>query len=140
MDAVHRHLSSWERMPTMRKDLRVGLGIGGVLLAVLVVALIVRSHGKDKTKVAKGGGETAIQGEFETGEPTPGEGAQGTSPEGTPVAPGDTPKKDPFDPEGGTPSATPGHGSTTGAPAPAAGGGSPDDWEKLLNASNPGPV
>ena len=28
----------------MRKDLRVGLGIGGVLLAVLIVALVVRTH------------------------------------------------------------------------------------------------
>jgi len=129
-------------MPTMRKDLRVGLGIGGVLLAVLVVALIVRSHGKDKTKIAKIGGDTPAQTDPDGfGEPTPGEGAKDASPEGTPVAPGDFPKtKDPFDPEGGTTSATPGHGSTTGAPAPAAAGGSPDDWEKLLNASNPGPI
>ncbi len=39
----------------MRKDLRVGLGIGGVLLAVLVVAVVVRSHTRQKvqdTKVA----------------------------------------------------------------------------------------
>ena len=54
----------------MRKDLRVGLGIGGVLLAVLVVAIIVRSHGKDK-RIAKG--DTAVQPETGdgTGEPTP---------------------------------------------------------------------
>jgi nucleoid-associated protein YgaU len=132
-------------MPTMRKDLRVGLGIGGVLLAVLVVALIVRSHGKDKTKIAKIGGDTAVQTDPDSGEPTPPvDGAQGTSPDGTAVAPGDTPKKsDPFDPEGGTTPATLGHGSTGSSATPAAGaatGGSPDDWEKLLNASNPGPV
>ena len=37
----------------MRKDLRVGLGIGGVLLAVLVVALVVRSHTHQKTPDTK---------------------------------------------------------------------------------------
>jgi len=133
-------------MPTMRKDLRVGLGIGGVLLAVLVVALIVRSHGKDKNKIAKVGPEGPIE-SIEGAEPTPPvDGSQTPSGEATGVAPGDSLKKggDIFDPEGGaTTSGTAGRGSTTGSPTPAAGaptGGSPDDWEKLLNASNPGPV
>lgn len=126
----------------MRKDLRVGLGIGGVLLAVLVVALIVRSHGKDKNKVAKVAepNQTDL---IDSGEPTPTGDASPTG-DATAIAPGDTPKKsDPFDPEGGTTAATPGHNSAAGGPTPAAGaaaGGSPDDWEKLLNASSPGPV
>jgi len=40
----------------MRKDLRIGLGIGGVLLAVLIVSLIVRSNNK---KHDTGGQEVA---------------------------------------------------------------------------------
>lgn len=36
----------------MRKDLRIGLGIGGVLLAVMVVALVVKSHTRQKALVA----------------------------------------------------------------------------------------
>ena len=68
----------------MRKDLRVGLGIGGVLLAVLVVALLVRSHGKDK-KLAKA--DPSNQGDvIEGGEPAPPEGATGEPPVTAPPA------------------------------------------------------
>ena len=131
----------------MRKDLRVGLGIGGVVLAVLVVAIIVRSHGKDK-KLAKGNDTVSPtdSGDF-TGEPTPSGDPQppNATPEpGVSGAPGDgrNGTGDPFEPEGTR--GTPGHGGATangGTPAPvSAAGGTPDDWEKILNASNPGPI
>jgi nucleoid-associated protein YgaU len=136
-------------MPTMRKDLRVGLGIGGVLLAVLVVAIIVRSHGKDKTKLAKGDATVQTDPTDGTGEPTPpgdGTGQQNPSPEAIAGgAPGDGPngkKSDPFDPEGPTGASR--GGATAGAASPStptpAANNSPDDWEKILNASSSGPI
>ena len=36
-----RDISRWERMPIMRKDVKLGLAVGGVLLAVLVVYALV---------------------------------------------------------------------------------------------------
>ena len=81
----------------MRKDLRVGLGIGGVLLAVLVVAIIVRSHGKDKTRLAKVDPAAQPDTGEATGEPTPPPGdGTGTQPNPSPEslaggAPGDGP-------------------------------------------------
>src|SRR5450432_4056845 len=46
-----KNSSHWERMPTMRKDLHVGLAIGGVLLAVLIVWGVVVNHGKQHKAV-----------------------------------------------------------------------------------------
>lgn len=60
----------------MRKDLRIGLGIGGVLLAVLIVALIVR---KDQT-------------------PTPGDPNPQANANPQPGAPAADPAADPFRP------------------------------------------
>src|SRR5690242_7860112 len=42
-----------ERMPTMRKDVRLGFAVGGVLLAVIVVAVLVlhRAPKQDNTVV-----------------------------------------------------------------------------------------
>jgi nucleoid-associated protein YgaU len=119
-------------MPIMRKDLRVGLGIGGVLLAVLVVALVVRSHTRQKTTDAKVAAVDKPDG-GDNSSPTPPPDSTGVTstdpatptaivPAAPPVLPPDAAKPpdkdDPF------------RGEDQKAP--------PSDWDKiLLNGSMP---
>ena len=51
-----------ERIPTMRKDVRMGFAVGGVLLAVLVVAILFFHHNKnaDRAVAFDSGGKSAV--------------------------------------------------------------------------------
>jgi len=76
----------------MRKEFRIGLGIGGVLLAVLVVAVVVHSHLKRKAQEANAAANAAAVDKTDTDvTPTPPPDSTGvisTDPSGPPaVAP-----------------------------------------------------
>lgn len=112
----------------LRKDLRIGLGIGAVLLLVLIVALIVKSNGK-RTQLAET--ETTIEEPAHAGDGSaidPTGGSVSPPPAGTmtPLAHADsvppTRRVDPF---------------TAEPAAPTAPGGS-SDWEALLNGRSDG--
>lgn len=131
----------------MRKDLRIGLGIGGVLLAVLIVSLVVRSNNNKKQA------EQAIAEDVE-----PGDGANpyGEDPMVTPdpsapaangLADGGPPVMPPLPPvdgaaandaEDGVDPFAPPDASVAAAPA-----GTPRDWNYILasdRSGNPPPA
>src|SRR5688500_11619548 len=61
-DAASKSL--WERMPIMRSDVKLGLAIGGVLLAVLIVYVLVvpgSEQGGTELATAEAGVETLAQ-------------------------------------------------------------------------------
>jgi nucleoid-associated protein YgaU len=120
-------------MPTMRKDLHVGLAIGGVLLAVLIVWGVVVNHGKQHKAVTL---DTTAPGN--TGSEIP------PAPPTTPGTDGSTPAPT----NGGdgtplTPGVTPGNGAIS--KPPVATGGTPDspketNWTALLAGNGPLPA
>src|SRR5688572_9936084 len=128
----------------MRKDLRIGLGIGGVLLAVLIVSLIVRSNNKKHDT----GGQEVAQAD---GQNPYGDDATAPADPATPAA---DPTADPAAPVmppmptangGATPPADE-TGDPFAKPTPIASGappaGAPRDWNFLLapeRSDNPAP-
>lgn len=136
----------------LRKDLRVGLGIGGVLLAIVIVALVVRSHNKSNNSVAQntnddqqveeGTEPSAASSTDGSGQPLTDTGTGAAAP--APSSP-DSAAKPPVDPVFGDPTPAPDAATPPGSGSTAAAGtaGRNQDWEMLLSgrmdASSAGP-
>lgn len=114
----------------MRKDLHVGLAIGGVLLAVLIVWGVVVNHGKQHNKQVTL--ETTASGGTGSEIPPPVAPADGASPIATPDA-GSTPA---VAPAPTTPVADPSAGAAPATPAaPAVAETKDTNWTALLAGS-----
>ena len=123
----------------MRKDVKLGFAIGGVLLAVLIVYVIAVSGSSDKKQVvqADGADKTAANdGAKVSLEPVDGTGSAPSVPPVPPPAPaaqfdpGSGGSTDPFAP-GGSDTTKPAE-TVAQATGPSS-GGRRDDWNKILN-------
>jgi nucleoid-associated protein YgaU len=127
----------------MRKDLRIGLGIGGVLLAVLIVSLVVRSNNQKKQET-----QAIAQGQDDSPNPYGEDPAATADPAAqTPGGPADptAPQMPPLPKVDGAPAAGPEDGSDPWVKpdaSVASATGTPRDWNMILareRSENPAP-
>src|SRR5436305_702602 len=101
-----------ERIPPMRKDVKIGLGIGGILLAVLIVYLLVPKT-NEGNEYARNGDSSGTSDEHRGGaDANPGTGGSNSS---TATIPGGAQR-------GGTVPPAPDAGRDATAPAAGQGG------------------
>src|SRR5262245_58986519 len=98
-------MTLWERTPTMmRKDVKLGFGIGGILVAVLVaVALVSGPKGNPKSGADLAAGDTTSTDQTASAPDrpvTPADVSAARSAEGPAPAPGDRTGSDAFGPSG----------------------------------------
>ena len=133
-DSTTGSKSLWERMPIMmRKETKLGLAIGGVVLAVIVVWVAVTSGGSDKKQQANNGAGATRQTETGVARPDPNVSLE-------PVAGGDAART--VEGAGGA-----GRDATAAREATASAGDAQAnssnankgdlDWGKLLNGDQP---
>jgi nucleoid-associated protein YgaU len=106
-------------MPIMRKEFKVGFGIGGVLLAVLTVAVVVRSHARRKAADA-----SVVVDQTDTSDA----GDSGSArPDATPIT-----STDPVAAPPASPALTPAEAAAAGKPTDPFEAPARSTWDKIL--------